>query len=122
MSAQFYDKYDIKIDKQVQNLNERLDAIRRAYPNEVEYIRQGRKVFNYYDDKVRERVADLLTQESKWTKAATMFGATVGALAIWELFQGVKMALRWVGDKIAPQDNIEVSRSRRIHARNWNNN
>ena len=120
MAAQFYDKYDIEIDKQVQSLSERLDTIRRAYPKESGYIRQGGKVFNDYDDKVRERVADLLVQESKWTRVGTVVGTAVGALAIWELFHGVKLVLRWVGNKIAQQDNIEVSRSR-MHARNWNN-
>ena len=74
MSAKFYDKDDIEIDKQVQSLNERLDSIRRAYPKEVEYIRQGRKVFNDYDDKVRERVADLLAQESQMDEGRNVFG------------------------------------------------
>lgn len=120
MSAQFYDKDDIEIDKQVQSLTGRLDTIRRVHRKEAEYIRLGGKLFNNYDREVRERVADLLTQESKWTRVGTVVGTAVGALAIWELFQGVKMVLRWVGNKIAQQDNVKVSRSR-IHARSWNN-
>lgn len=120
MSVQFYDKDDIKIDKQVQSLSERLDTIRRVYRNEAGYIRLGGNIFNNYDGKVRERVADLLAQESKWMRVGTVVGTAVGALAIWELFQGVKIVLRWVGNKIAQQDDVKVSRSR-IHARSWDN-
>jgi hypothetical protein len=120
MSVQFYDKDDIKIDKQVQSLSERLDTIRRVHRNEAGYIRLGENIFNNYDGKLRERVADLFTQETKWMRAGTVVGTAVGALAIWELFQGVKMVLRWVGNKIAQQDDVKVSRSR-IHARSWNN-
>jgi hypothetical protein len=119
MCAKFYDKNEIEIEKQVQSLNECLDSIRQACPKEVEHIRQGLKIFNNYDDKVRARVADLLAQENRWMKAGIAMGTTFVALAIWEMFQNVKIVLRWVGAKSAQQDN--APRSRRNHARNWSN-
>src|SRR5271169_2010705 len=111
MSAKFYDKHDIEVDKQLQSLNERLNSIRRAYPKEAGYLYVGEKVFNHYDDKVRGRVVDLLTQDCKLMRAGTIVGVLAGTLAIWELFQGVKVVLRWVGNKIAQRDEVEVSPS-----------
>ena len=122
MSPPFYGKNDVEIDNQVQQLIERLDMIRRAYPKEAEYIYRGGKVFKDYDDKLRERVADLLNQESKWTRVGTVVGAAVCGLAIWELFQSAKIVLTWVGHKIVQSDNVDVSQFRRAHARHWNNN
>lgn len=120
MSVEFYDKDDIEIEKQVQSLNERLDSIRRAYPKEVKYIYQGRKVFNDYDNKVRERMVDLFL-ESQWMRVGTVVGTAVGILATWELYRGIKLVLRWAANKIAQRDHVEVTRSRRTHARNWIN-
>src|SRR5438552_8132460 len=119
----FFDKDYALLDKQVQSLNERLEAIQRGYTKEEKYIRTTAKAYENYDAEINKRVAELLKQEGKWTQIGTVVGAAVGALALWQLFQGGKTLLRWIGDKMAQRDAYEdeTRRSRqRVHARHWN--
>jgi hypothetical protein len=115
MSAVFYDKEDIKFDNQLQSINDRLNQIQASFRKERKYLNHGFEVYRDHYVGVDKRIASLLREESKWAGLATLVGTAVGALAVWELIRDVRGILRWIGDKMAKQEQ-QV----RLHARDWN--
>ena len=124
MSTIFYDKDDIKFDRRLHDLNQRLNEIQTSYPYESEYIRKGWKVFHNYNKEVHQRMAGLLTNEVRWADWGRVIGAGIVFAATWELVQGVQSLLRWIGKRMAQSKDVDINSkmSKRFHAREWKKN
>ena len=119
MSVLFYDKEAIGNDK----LCQRLDKIQHGYLEEGKYLQKAAAVYTDYDVEVQGRGAKILKNESNWRGLGMLVGTAVGALALWEVIQGTGALLRWVGRKLAQQENDELTFSgSRVHARDWIHN
>jgi hypothetical protein len=121
MSAIFYDKGDAETEKVAKDLCQRLDKIQDGYKTHTKCLQKAGNVYHDYDLEVQGRVAKLLTNERKLNKLEGLVWTSVGIVGLWEIFHQGRVLLKWIGKKLAQEDEKEFTRRRsRIHVRDWN--
>ena len=115
MAAKFYDKDALDI----MNLNHRLEKIQEDYLEQQAYIRKGIATFNIHEADIRKRVAHLLNNERRRTEIAVFLGPAVITLAVLSIGSTVTKLLKWVGKKMAKDDQDKSTFDKRTHARDW---
>jgi hypothetical protein len=120
MSAIFYDKEGIKLDKEIQALNDRADKLQSHIAGDTKYIRNAQSAFAKHHALVDERITKLAKQQGEGRNIRNAAGIMVGGLLAAAVFNGVCQLLDWVAKKLRTQSPPEGPETlNRRHARDW---
>jgi hypothetical protein len=120
MSAIFYDKEGIKLDKGLQALNDRANELQSHIDGDKKYIKNAQNAFAKHHASVDERITKLAMEQGGGRNIRNAAGILVGGLLTAAVFHGVTRLLFWAAKKMqtqAPPEGLETRKRR--HARDW---
>jgi hypothetical protein len=100
MSAIFYDKEGIKLDKEIQALNDCANKLQSHIDDDKRYIRNAQNAFAKHNPLVDERITKLANEQGVGRNMRDAAGILVSSILTAAVFSWVTRLLFWAAKKI----------------------